>query len=339
MREQVTSGERPFVDRSRRLTILGVLAILIGAACALLGVLALALALVTRALPAGGPAPMDPRMALIQLLFQALLAATFTLCGVGSIRARRWVRPVMLIVSWTWLPTGILMVGVMAVFLPDLLAAAPSSGAPLPPGVRAVVTFLVLGFSGLLSVVLPAIFCWGYQSRDVRLTCEARNPAPSWTDRCPMSVLAWSLGLGVCAVSAIPAAFFQVLPLFGRFLTGWPASALMLLVGLATAYLARATFRLEPAGWWGSAVLLVVGQASGIVTFLRHDLIEIYRRMGVAPEQLAVFSQVPWMSGRILVWWGGFLALAGFGYLLYIRRHFTPSEGGKKTPFLEHGGA
>ncbi len=44
--------------------------------------------------------------------------------------------------------------------------------------------------AAIVLIGAPIVWIIFYSRRDVRLTCEWRNPKPSWTDACPLPVLA-----------------------------------------------------------------------------------------------------------------------------------------------------
>src|SRR5438093_1430548 len=143
----------------------------------------------------------------------------------------------------------------------------------------------------VMDILLPAVCIWGYRSQDVRLTCEARHPAPSWTDRCPPQVLAWSITLWGCALLVIPALFRPALPVFGYVVSGMPARLLLLSSGAVAGVLAWGSYALRMPAWWGSALFLLVTGASAVTSFLRMDLIEICRAMNMPEEEIQVLRQ------------------------------------------------
>ena len=52
---------------------------------------------------------------------------------------------------------------------------------------------IALLFLGVFFVILPAVWIFFYKSRQVKATCEARDPVARWTDACPLPVLALCL--------------------------------------------------------------------------------------------------------------------------------------------------
>src|SRR4051812_38801345 len=105
----------PYEDRKTGLTIFGILTLLMGAVCALF--IPLMLASLTMSANVRGPAQ-DTRMILPALLMYGGLAVMFVWLGIGSIKARRWARALLLILAWCWLLVGIIGTAVVALVLP-----------------------------------------------------------------------------------------------------------------------------------------------------------------------------------------------------------------------------
>ena len=99
---ETVSTERAFRDRSDRLVLFGLLTILLGGGALLFGLANLALPFVEKLLPAAAGLGSDLRSALMGFLTYAMIGGTLIWAGVGTVRKRRWVRPVMLTLAWTW---------------------------------------------------------------------------------------------------------------------------------------------------------------------------------------------------------------------------------------------
>jgi hypothetical protein len=315
-----TSGQQ-HKDRSARLTLFGLLSIVVGASCLLLGMLQLVVPLATRR--TGGAFGVDPRSQLMGAILYALLGAAFIAVGAGSIRKRRWVRSLMLVLAWTWLLGGLLVIAVLPGALDGVLRAGigGASAAP-PPGVMALVKWVVFAIAGFGGVVLPALFVWVYQDRNLLRTCEATHPSPTWTERCPIVVLGLSLGLAAFSVLALATAVRPVVPWFGRLITGWPGSWITLAGALLCAYLAWSTFKLRADGWWGSTALFVAIGVSTLWTLARVELAEFYRAMGYPERQLALLERSGAMDGRLMFWLTALTTVLTVAYMVGIRKHF-----------------
>jgi hypothetical protein len=259
----------------------------------------------------------DPRTAAMGFALDGLLGAAFVWTGVGSLRRRRWAPSMMLILAWAWLLGGALAL----VLAPGLIDGIVPPGAA---GVAALVKLIVLGALAFGGVLLPAAFVWAYRDPDLQRTCERDDPRPAWTERCPTPVLGMSVGLAALAALGLPMLARPVVPFFGLLLGGW-AGALAIVTGaVASAWLARESYRLTACGWWGPTLLMTVVGASTVVTLVRVDPLELYRRLGYPEEQVELLRGAA--SGPLLAWVTALLTLLSVGYMVAIRKHFRPRQ-------------
>jgi len=318
-KDEAVPGQVPR-DRRRGLVVFGVLSILLGVLSGLVGLFALVALALPEATPLEGAPYRDSRSLLLSLPLYVALSMVFFWTGIGSIRARRWVRPIMIVIAWTWLPCGVLALAFWILLLPDVQAAMRAAN--LPPQVSTVMSATLSGIFLVIYVVLPTLFIWFYQSRDVKITLERLDPRESWTDRCPLPVLGLSLGLALSAAVMPCMLVYRVVPVFGVMVTGTPAAVLILGTSAMLAVLARATYKLSPAGWWGALVLSIVIPLSGLFTFLRVDVFEIYRQMGFPDEQVEMIRQFKALGRGALCLWSALFGLVCVVYMLWIRRFF-----------------
>ena len=79
-------------------------------------------------------------------------------CGTGSIRERRWVRPAMLTVGWTWLFVGLATLGFVVTNLSDLTLLAGSELADQPPETDTLIRWTLpppsAGFGSVIRLLL-----------------------------------------------------------------------------------------------------------------------------------------------------------------------------------------
>ncbi len=314
--------DRPHRDRSTRLTLLGVVALLVGAVWLMLAGFSLLLPLIARTMPG---VHADPRTAAVGALTYGIVGGSFLLAGIGSIRRRRWVRSVMLVLGWTWLITGVLVSAVVAIAFPSIAGIASAQGSVLPDGWVPALRLLAVGVSLLFGVALPAVFVVVYRDPDLDATCRAANPGPGWTDGKPPAVLGLSLAMGLAGAISLPMVFQPVVPLFGRLVTGGPAALLTLLVAAACGWVARETYRERVSGWWG-ALLLLVG--IGITTTWTMAAVppeQWLQAMGYPDEQQGLMSDDMATAGA---WLSGLLTVATVVYLARLRRHFDRGPAG-----------
>src|SRR5271156_3567557 len=100
-----------FHDRKTGLIIFGVLLILLGCGAGML----VPLMLLGAMLPvhAAGVEPTPIRLLLPGVFVYLLLAVAFIWLGIGSLLCRRWARALALIIAWTWLLSGLMVLPCM----------------------------------------------------------------------------------------------------------------------------------------------------------------------------------------------------------------------------------
>jgi hypothetical protein len=311
-----------FRDRSTGLLVFGILDILLGAGCLLMIVL-----LILSQMMSSRATGMEPgaRMIAPVAMIYGGLAVTLVWLGIGSITRKRWARALLLILSWSWLMTGLVSLGVMLVMVPRLLRAGPAGGQQMPPGAFVAVMLFMLLFMGLLMVGVPGVMAFFYGSRHVKATCEARNPRPCWTDACPLPVLAvacW-LWLGGASMLFMPVGYRVVVPFFGVLLTGLPAAILLGALAALWLWLGWRCYQLKPAAWWILVTVFAVFALSSTLTFARVDLMELYEKMGYPEAQIEMIRQQGWMTGRLLTVWMTIVLVPVLGYLVWVKRFFN----------------
>jgi hypothetical protein len=313
----------PYKDRSVGLIVFGILTIMLGCLAGLL------VPLMMVPLASGGAthAPASVWTIVPVVSLYGILAVALVWLGIGSIKARRWARALLLIFSWGWLIMGVLALVFMAFFMPHILANMPSSGTTGQPalastaiGMMMVFMFLIMG---VFFVILPVIWTFFYSSRDVKTTCEMRDPVRRWTDACPLPVLGFCLWLMVSVpmMLIMPVAGHGVMPFFGIFLTGLPGTMLCLAIAAIWSYAAWSLYKLEPRGWWLILIAMCVVMASALVTFARHDIMEMYRLMGYPEAQIEQMQKVSLLTGNGMGWMTSCFMVPFLGYLLFIKKY------------------
>ena len=314
-----------FKDRKAGLVIFGLLTVMMGVVCALVVPLAI-FAQTVSAKPTG--APPNYHVIIPAIVTYGGLAVTLIWLGIGSIKARRWARALLLILSWSWLIVGVLSFVVVAFMAPQFLQAIEAAQRPgqpeLSPAAKSIILLIPALMLLVIFLVLPLIWLLFYQSKHVRATCEARDPVVRWTDRCPLPVLAVSLWLafGALAMLMMPLAYHGVFPLFGMFAFGALGTALYLALAVVWAYSAYALYKLDRRGWWLIVAALCFFSASCVITYSRHDPMELYRLMGYAEEQIAQIHRFSFFKRETMAWASLLYTLPFLGYLLYIRKFF-----------------
>jgi hypothetical protein len=310
-----------FKDRRTGLIVFGVLQALLGGLCFLFVPL-LFLSQAMQARVTG--APPAYRMMLPAVGIYGAMAVVFLCLGIGSILARRWARALSLILAWSWLAVGVVTVIVTWVVLPRTLAMPVAPNQAMPPGAARVVMIVSLGMVSMLFVVLPGVLLLFYRSPHVKATCEARDPVARWTDACPLPVLGLALWLASGALSLLlmPVGYGGVLPCFGVLISGWAGTLACLALAGLWAYLARATYRLEPRAWWIVLGLVILFSVSAYLTFRGIDLFEMYRRMGYPEAQIEQMRQFQVLDGQTLAPWSAVALVPVIAYLLWVKHFF-----------------
>jgi hypothetical protein len=313
----------PYKDRSTGLMVFGILTMFLGGVAALF----VALMLVGQAVIGRTPhASTGLASFLPAISIYGILAVGLVWLGIGSFLARRWARALLLIFSWIWLVIGVIALLVMAVSLPLIVPHMPSGGTTTQPALAPValsmVMFVVFLFFGVFFVVLPAVWRWFYSSRDVKATCEARDPVSRWTDACPLPVL----GLCLMLLFSVPMSLIMcvagpiVVPFFGVFLTGMPGALFYLGMAAIWGYSAWSLYKLEQRGWWLILIAMCAVMVSGIVTFAQHDIMDMYRLMDFPAAQLEQIQRFAGRIGRGMTWVMPLCMLPFLGYLLFIKK-------------------
>ncbi len=320
-------SQPPFRDRSGGLMGFGILLIVLGGFCALFVPLMLLTLL----------APLPPELTddgrgrgslLTPILMYAGLAVALIWLGIGSLKAQRWARTLIMILSCGTLFGGIWTTLLMLYFANVGFPGVDNASVPL--GARTSALAFAAVVLGLLFVVLPATLAWFYSRRDVKATCENRNPYACWTDACPAVVLALSLwqAFGAATLIFLLVGNHGVVPVFGQVLSGATGMGVCLVQAAAMGYCAWMLYHLKPAGWWLAVFLVVVSAISITLNSTWLDYGQLYQAMGYSTARIQQLLQYNFMQGGM-----GLLNVAVFTLPVIIllglaRRHFRtqPSE-------------
>jgi len=310
-----------YKDRRTGLLVFGILKILLGAFFGLMvPLMILGMTLAARA----EPDAVNLRMMIPGVAFYLVAAVVLIWLGIGSIKARRWARALTLILAWFWLATGVVGSVFTAVLMPKSMGLGAGGAQGIPPEAQAIAMATTLGVLLVGFILIPGALVLFYRRADVKTTCEALNPTRSWTDTCPLPVLALSLLLwvGGGAMLLMPLCGMGVLPLFGALLGGWPAGILFVVVGIVWVWAGWAAYRQRIVGWWVALVCVVLFGVSATITFARVDVLEMYRLMGYTEKQLEMLRQYNFQKGAtmVLMVLGG--AVPWILFLLWVRKYF-----------------
>lgn len=321
-----------FKDRKTGLVVFGILQIIFGGICALMVPLMILGVIVSTVLEDSPAAPMNASMMIFGVLFYVLLAVWFICMGIGSIRARRWARALLLVSSWVWLISGISGLIFMLLLMPDMYEQMAKSGR-MPQEMALIMKYVMSAFMIVFYVLIPGVLILFYGSKNVKATCEFRDPHVRWTDKCPLPVLAVSLifGYGVFSMSFM-GFYGWAIPFFGFILSGITGAGVALIAMLLLAYVAWGTYKLSIKAWWCSVLLTIAWALSAGITFSRVSMWEFYEKMNLPEQQLDMMKQYGMPQGSTMALFVGLWAIGFLGFLLYTRRYFRLSSEQESAP-------
>ncbi|MBU4198762.1 MAG: hypothetical protein KKG09_10835 [Verrucomicrobia bacterium] len=299
----ITTGSSDFKDRKTGLIVFGILEILFGVVCSFMIPLMLLGMLASASMSRSSVPPPTMSTMIPGLLFYALLAVGFIWMGIGSIKARRWARALLLVTSWIWLISGITGLVFMLMFLPDMYDQMGRSG-QMSQVLITVIKCMTIVFMVVFYVIIPGILVLFYGSRHVKATCERCDLQVRWTDQCPLPVLAVSLlsGFGAAFMPAM-GLYGWAIPFFGVILDGTAGAMVALVSMLVLGAVAWGIYRLSIKAWWGAVVITVAWNVSAGITFSRVSLMEFYERMRFSAQDLEMMEQftLPGTSSMVLL--------------------------------------
>lgn len=321
--ERAESVQPPHKDRKVGLIVFGVVEILLGLLCLLLGAF-LGIALLMQGQLATHTAPQSAASLVPALIFYAAFATFFIWMGVGSMMGRRWARAIMLIVSVCWLAVGVLAVLFVAILMPRMMSSLQGTESQMPAGATLIVTAVMVVFLSLFFVILPGAFVLFYRSPHVKATCERLDTKERWTDRAPLPVLGLALLLASSVLIMMTPLMGFPMPFFGFMVKAPLSIVISVLEAGLYCFLAVYIFRLQKWAWAATVALCLLRGLSGSITAFRMTpdwMANAYAGAGMPPESLRMFAAVgpsTWIAA-VLGWTAIYL-----GFLLYVRRYFEP---------------
>jgi hypothetical protein len=310
-----------FQDRKPLLIVFGILLIFLGAVCTLMAPLTLVGLLVSKYVPTNTAPITNAKMTAAGLLFYVLAAVWFVWVGIGSIKARRWARALILVSAWLWLVCGVIGTGMTLLFMPHMFAKMPNAG-QMPPVFMIVMKLVMVLFMFIILVVIPGILVLVYGRKNIKMTCEFYDREVRWTDKCPLPVLAPVLLFAFGAFSVLNMLFYgAVVPLFGILLKGFPGICALFFIALIMGYLSRGLYHLDLKAWWAAIAMAVLASISITITFSRVSLLDLYVAMGFPAQQIELMKQYGIQDSPLMMFsglWGILMA----GYLVYVRKYF-----------------
>lgn len=252
-------------------------------------------------------------------LFYLALAVLFGTLGIGSMMARRWAPPLILVVSWGWLICGVVTAAMMTYVLPMTMESMPEA----QEGAKAFAIGCMSIGIGLFGVVVPLVFILFYRSVHVQATVQRLDPVSRWTDGQPVSLLVFASWMFFGAASLLLSSFmYKALPVGAFMLRGWPVFAVMAAMATLLAWIGWGTLQRWRSAWWSAVVLLVIGIAWGASMIMTTDPLAMYEAMGIAVDPQQTKLVMAFYSSPLFYGWMATIWIGYFAFLLYLRRYF-----------------
>jgi len=276
----VTAEPDPTRDWSVGLIVLGTLYIFLGILCFSLAMLLL---IVVSSVGLHG---MKPTHYWMMMTFLFYLTGWFIVMGLGSVKAQRWARALLLVGGWVAVFFSSLTLALILYILPEVCNLLADSGLIQPTAALSVLCSAILILI-VLQIVFPLIGIFFYGLTSVQATCERRNPHPCWTDRCPLPLLAMSFISVLGCVSIITGSTINYTVFFyGHVVSGFPGMLVVAGVALACGYVGWGAFTRKMHAWWGAYTIVLLMSSSMMLTFSEMDMDSLYAHMGYSSEQI-----------------------------------------------------
>jgi hypothetical protein len=319
-----------FRDKKGMLVFLGILQILLGILCTLIVVLVIVGTVINIA--------RDPnfqvKSAIPAALIYIIAAVWFIWMGIGSIMARRWARALTLIVSWIWLIGGIVgMIFFVMFVVPNTIETIRERSNQVN---NAMIIGMKIGMIAAVSfiyVIIPAVGILGYSGKNIKLTCENRDPKICWTDKCPLPVLAICFIIAFTTVCTLfMGAYNWTIPFFGILLSGAKGAGVIFFTVILYAYAACAMYKLKIIGWWIKVLMSMAWAVSTLITLSYVKLEDYYKLMGYTEEQIRIIGEA---RLRGMMYSGAVAAFMILAYMFFILKYFKKEKPSEILPVVE----
>jgi hypothetical protein len=320
-REWVWLEGDPAKDRSVGLTICGTMEIVLGILCFSLAMLLL---IIVSSVGLGGMKPSHFWMAMGSMFY---LTGWFIVMGLGSIKAHRWARALVLVGAWVAVFFGTLVLALVLYVFPEAYNLLTDSGF-LPPMLALTVLYFAIFVLLILQVVFPFIAVAFYSMAGVQATCERRHPEPSWTDRCPLPLLA----MGFISAMGSLTVFFGastnfVVFFFGKIVVGGGGLLILLAISACFAYVGWGAYKRKMHAWWGAYALVLLTSSSMMLTFSEMDMDTLYTHMGYTADQVSQLSSLGPFNPTMLTFISCIWGIMACVFLVWVRDCFRLEKG------------
>jgi len=304
----------PSKDHTVGLVVFGTLEILLGIFCFALAMLQLI------AVSTNGLHGIKPIHYWISMGFLFYLTGWFIVMGMGSIKARRWARVLLLVGAWVSIFFGTLVLVLLLYVLPEVYSL-------LAPTVALGVLYSAVLVLILLLIVFPLASVVFYGLKGVEATCERRNPEPCWTDRYSLQLLAMSFVSALGCLSIIfGSTTNHVVFLFGHVASGLPGALVLVAISAASGYIGWGAYTRRMHAWWEAYALVVLTSSSMMLTFSEMEMGMLYARMGYASEQTTHIQEIFPFSPALFTFLSCVWGVMACAYLVWVRDCFLPEK-------------
>ncbi|MBW7996235.1 MAG: hypothetical protein FVQ81_06640 [Candidatus Glassbacteria bacterium] len=305
------------------LVIVGILQVLLGGLAVLVAPMMIIGMVVEKAHPeASGPTP-SAVMMIPGIIIYLGIGTWLIWMGIGSIKARRWARSLILVSSWLGLITGLGGLIYMSLMVPDM-SSEMAKGKEITPAMAAVMKWAMIGFMASVGVIIPGVLILFYSRKKVKDTFEHRDPRIIWTDKCPLPILFLS---GLCVVGALSMLNLGfnnwIMPFFGTILTGMAGATVGMVTMLLLGYAAWGIYKLNIKAWWLAAWITIAGALSMAITFSQVSLLEFFDKTGLPEQQLEMLKQAITKNEVAIEILFVVQLIVYFSFLLYMKRYFN----------------
>jgi hypothetical protein len=172
--------------------------------------------------------------------------------------------------------------------------------------------------------VVPWLLIWFYNSRDVRLTFEQRDPEPGRLASLPLPILVLStLYLLGAVLLHVPIFFRGIFPFFGVFLFYVQGFILLDVSIWISVILAWGTLRQKGWAWWGALIFVGLLIVSIAITLLQMDYHDVLAQMRFAALEEQALQGIPVRGVHFALFIGGPIIVTWI-VLLCSKKYFGP---------------
>ncbi len=318
--EAIATETDPERDRSVGLVVFGAVDVLLGIFCFSLAMLLLIV------VSTAGLHGMRPVYYWMAMTFLFGSTGWYIVMGLGSIKAQRWARALLVVGAWVSVFFGTLALALVLYTLPEVYGIMADSDRVAPGLVLGILYFSVFVLF-FLQVVFPLIVIAFYNLASVRATCERRSPEPCWTDCHPLPLLAMGFISTLGCLSILVGHFTNyTVFLFGHVVGGWPGMLVAAGMSIACGYVGWGAFTRKIHAWWGAYALVLLTASSVLFTFAEIDLPVLYAHLGYSAERIEQQQEFLSPSPATLTFISCIWGIMASIYLLWVRDCFRPEK-------------